>query len=74
MDLKKIKTAAAGHGYRLVRNSKRTEPLKPCSCGHNRRYNINGGRFYSLKCMKCGFRVTADSYWDARMAWNEAMK
>ena len=71
MTYEELRIEAERQGYKLTKINRKTEPLKPCICGHNKRDNIPCSSTYKIICKKCGFSAEGTDYWDARVNWNK---
>ena len=78
MTLKKLKTEADKHGYRLVKDNP-TVKLLPCPvCGSKRTiewiHSSDDEGIYSRECNKCDFRASREkTKRKARESWNKAV-
>ena len=70
MTFEELKAEAQKQGYSLIPNN--SIELLPCTCGHRRRdrlFNANT-HIYTVRCKKCGKKVSGESLKKAMLNWN----
>lgn len=74
MTFEELKEEAHRQGYSLIEMN--SIKLIPCSCGHHRRdriFNPATG-IYTLRCKKCGKKVSGISLKKAMLNWNRQIE